>query len=178
MDIQEYWEKALKHTEIHRPRVRPLLTFEATRLPYIFLAESLVNQGDTVVRRGEVLVERPSLILPSDFPRFEGFDFEKEWHTSQDVITNFLLFRGVRFPSLKYNNRTSSLEVYEGGLSKAIKHYLKELEHSENVSTGLMSGPEDCWQFSVLIFICAQVIRSADGDIRKLLEELRKKSGP
>ncbi len=178
MDIQEYWEKALKQTEIIRPRVQPLLTFEATRLPYIFLAESLVNQGDTVVRKGEVLVERPGLILPSDFPRFEGFDFEKELHTSQDVVTNFLLFRGVHFPSLKYNNRTSSLDIYEGGLSKAIRHYLEELERSENVSTGMMSGPEDCWQFSVLIFICAQVMRSADRDIQKLLEELRKKGKP
>lgn len=177
MDIQELWEKALKGTEIIRPRIQPLMTFESTRLPYIFLAESAVNTGDTVVRKGEVVVEKPSLILPSNLPQFEGFDFEKNLQTSRDVLTNFLLLRGVRFPSFRYNNKVESLDVCEGKLSKAIDEYSKQLAKAENVSTGLLIGPEEAWPFSVLIFICTQVIRSADRDIQKLLEILRRKEG-
>jgi len=41
MDIHDSWEKALKATEIIRPRVQPLQTFEATQIPYVFLAESV-----------------------------------------------------------------------------------------------------------------------------------------
>lgn len=175
MDIQDSWEKALKQTEIIRPRIQPLLTFETTHLPYIFLAESLPNVGDTVVRKGEILVERPSLILPSHFPQFEGFEFEKELHTHEHTVTNFLLLRGVRFPSLRYNNKISSLEVYEDKLTKAVEHYSHQLQKAENVTTGLLIGPEDAWQFSVLIFIGIQVMRSAERDIQKLFEELRKK---
>jgi hypothetical protein len=57
MNIQEGWEKALKTTQIIRARAQSLETYSATQLPYIFLAESAVNSGDTVVRRGEVMVE-------------------------------------------------------------------------------------------------------------------------
>ena len=177
MNIQDHWEKALKRTEIVRPRVHPLDTFGSTHLPYIFLAESTVNSGDTVVRKGEVVVEKPSLILPFNTPKFEGFDFEEKLHLNPDFLMNFLLVRGVAFPSLRYNIKTDSLDVYEGRLNKALEHYRDVLQRSEDVRTGLFTGTEDNWQFSVLIFICAQVARSADNDLKKLLDDYQKKSG-
>lgn len=178
MDIQERWEKALKKTEIVRPRIQELYTFSPTDLPYILLSESSINVGDTVIRKGSVLVEKPSLILPLGLPQFEGFEFEKEPSINEDMLTNFLLVRGIRFPSLRYNNKTNLLDIFEGQLKKAIENYSDKLQHEEDVSTGLIVGPEDCWQLSVLIFVCTQVIRSADGDIRKLLEEFKRKGRP
>jgi hypothetical protein len=86
-----------------------------------------------------------------------------------------LIVRGVSIPSLRYDNRTSSLDIYEGKLSKAIKYHEKLLQQQENVHAGLLVGPEDCWQFSILIFICSQIIRNADQDIRRLLNEYHKK---
>ncbi len=171
MNIQDYWEKALKKTEVVRPRVQPLLTTAATRLPYICLSESSVNRGDTVVRKGEVIVEKPALILPYGTPHFEGFDFEKDMKFGENTLTNFFLVRGVSFPSMKYNNVTSSLEVQEGALSKAVEDHKEALQRHENVNTGLIVGPEDCWQFSVLIFVAGQVMRAAEGDFRRLLED-------
>ena len=177
MDIQENWEKALKFTEIIRPRVEPLAVFAATELPYIFLAESLVNMGDTVVRQGKVLVEKPSIILPSNLPQFEGFDSEEEAVWNSLMMANFLFIRGVRFPSMKYNNKTDSLDIYEGKLKAAIEHYRQNLQKKENVSTGLIIGLEDCWQFSVLIFIASQVMRQAEGDIKKLWDKFHHEGG-
>jgi len=173
MNIQDGWEKALKYTKIIRPRPKDLLTFEATEVPYIFLSESLVNLGDTVVRKGQVMVEKPAIILPSNMPQFEGFDFDKEFQSGQDMLLNFLLVRGVTFPSLKYNNKTYSLDVYEGHLEKAVGYYSDKLQQGEDVSNGLVVGPEDSWQFSILIFIATQIMRSADGDIKRLLEKFR-----
>src|SRR3989338_11517731 len=123
MNIQEAWEKALKTTEITRPRVQPLHTFEATLLPYIFLAESLVNTGDTVVRKGEIRVEKPSIVLPMNMPQFEGFEFEESLHMNEELLKSFFLVRGVSFPSMKYNNKVDSLDVFEGCLPKALEHY-------------------------------------------------------
>lgn len=177
MNIQDGWEKALKYTKIIRPRPKDLLTFEATEVPYIFLSESLVNLGDTVVRKGQVMVEKPAIILPSNMPQFEGFDFEREFHSGQDMLLNFLLIRGVTFPSLKYNNKTYSLDVYEGHLEKAVGYYSDKLQQGEDVSNGLVAGPEDSWQFSILIFIATQIMRSADGDIKRLLERFREERG-
>ena len=171
MNIQESWEKALKKTEIVRPRVQPLHTFASTHLPYICLSESSVNPGDSVVRKGEVVVERPSIVLPSNLPQFEGFDFEKEMQVDEELLKSFFLVRGVSFPSMKYNNQTFSLDVYEGSLSKAIEHYSTLLQQNENVHTGLVVGPEDCWLFSVIIFVCGQISKGADADIRRLFED-------
>ena len=169
MDIEKVWEKAIKYTEIIRPRVELLNTFKTTYLPYVFLAESSVNVGDSVVRKGEVLVEKPSIILPPDSPQLEGFDFEDVSRHQQDMIINFLLVRGIGFPSLKYNNKTYSLDIFEGRLSKAIEKCSRELQKEENVTSSLIIGPEDCWQFSILIFVCMQIVRSTDNDIKKLM---------
>ena len=173
MDIHDSWEKALKATEIIRPRVQPLQTFEATQIPYVFLAESAVNHGDTVVRKGEVTVEKPSIILPPNLPQFEGFEFDEKFSGVEDYLTTFLLVRGIRFPSMKYENKIESLDVREEKLSKAIEFFSHALQRQENVTTGLVIGPEDCWQFSVLIFICSQITRSAEGDIHKLFDRFR-----
>ena len=173
MNIQDAWEKALKTTEITRPRVQPLQTFEATLLPYIFLAESQVNSGDTVVRKGEIRVEKPSIMLPMNMPQFEGFEFEEEMQMNEDILKNFFLVRGVSFPSMKYNNKVDALDVFEGRLPKAREHFGNRLARQEDVNTGLIVGHEDIWQFSVLVFICDQVAKSADGDFRKLFDDYK-----
>ncbi len=175
MDIQELWERALARTEIRRMRLQDLATFDTTVVPYIFLAESSLNQGDTVVRKGSVLIERPAIILPGFSPHFEGFDFDANLHLGEDALTTFLLMRGVQFPSLKYRHQLSSLDVTEGGLQQTIDQFAKQLTMAEDIATGLVVGPEDAWQFSVLILIGALVIRSAQGDLRRILDEWRKR---
>lgn len=178
MNIQDYWEKALKQTEIIRPRVQPLSVYTATQMPYVFLAESSVNTGDSVVRKGEVFVEKPSLILPSDQPQLEGFDADDKSSWSTEGMINFLFVRGVRFPSFKFNNKVMQLDVYEGKLKQAVDHYLKQLQQKENISTGLVIGPEDCWQFSILIFAALQAGKQADSDMRRLLDDWQRGQNP
>ncbi len=175
MNIQDGWEKALKHTQVIRPRAQDLQTFSDTNLHYIFLSEALVNTGDTIVRKGEVLVGKPGIILPSNLPQFEGFDFEEEFGFGQDMLINFLLVRGVTFPSMKYDNKTHSINIYDSHIKKAVAHYSDILQRREDVHSGLIVGPEDCWQFCVLIFICSQIAKSASSDIRKLFDHFRKR---
>jgi len=177
-DLDEKWEKAIRETKILRYRLRNLLAFDSTELPYIFLAASAINEGDAVVRKGSVLVHRPLIILPRrTFARFEGFEFEEDFEVSGDDIYRFLLMRGVSFPSLKYKNETYTLDIFEGGLDKAIAYYLDQLDRREDTSSGLIVGPEDVWQFSVLIYVAAMAVRSASSDIEYILEELRRKNG-
>jgi len=174
MNVNESWQKALRETEVIRSRVQALLTFADTQVPYILLSESRVNEGDTVIRKGGVLVQKPSIILPPNIPQLEGFDFEPT--DSPDEVMRFLFLRGIMLPSLLYNNKTNFLDIHEGKLSGAIEYYKELLQGQEDVHTGLIVGPEDCWQFSLLIFICGQVAKNADHDIQKLLEEYKRKN--
>jgi hypothetical protein len=175
MDIQELWDNARKRTEILRMQVQDLSIVDTTVVPYIFLGESSLNVGDTVVRKGHVLIERPSIVLPSFSPQFEGFKWDPELHLSDDAIATFLLVRGIHFPSLKYRHQISSLEVFEDPLRKAIEHFTHQLTVAEDIKTGLVVGPEAAWQFSLLLLVGALVIRSAEGDLRRILEEWRKR---
>src|SRR3989338_6177376 len=153
MDIQELWEKALKQTELIRLRLQDLASFETTAVPYIFLAESSLNQGDTVVRKGHVLIERPSIVLPNFSPQFEGFEFDTALHLSEDALTTFLLVRGIQFPSLKYRHQVSALDVVERSLQQTIDGFIQQLAVAEDIKTGLVVGPEDTWQLSLLILV-------------------------
>jgi len=169
------WEKALKNTEIIRARVKSLMTKIDTNVPYILLSESSVNIGDTIVRKGEVVIAKPALIMPPYSSFFSGFEFDEKENLGQDALINFLLVRGISLPSLKYDNKTNSLDIHEGALSSAVKYYKEELNMKEDVTSGLLVGPEDCWQLSLLIFICTQISRNAENDINKLLEDFHKR---
>jgi len=171
MDIHQNWEKALKNTEIIRSRVKELMTFSDTQVPYILLSASSINLGDTVVRKGNVKVNKPAIILPPNVPQFYGFEFDREGVFNENTLTNFLMVRGITMPSMKYNNQVYSVDVHEEKLEKAIGSYHNELQRKEDVQTGLLVGPEDCWQFSLLVYICMQVARNTESDIRRLLEK-------
>ncbi len=175
MNIHDAWGKALKETEIIRSRVQSLHTFDTTHVPYILLCASSINEGDTVVRQGEVIIDKPSLILPPNIPQFEGFEFEQKKEIDHEAMVNFLLVRGVSFPSLKYDNKTHLLEVYEGDVSKAIQFYGERLTREENTNTGLIVGCEDVWQLSLVIFICSQIARNSSMDIKRLFEDYRRR---
>jgi hypothetical protein len=132
--------------------------------------------GDTVVRKGKVIVHRPLIILPhGPFAQFEGFDFEEDFSLSGDDIRRFLLMRGISFPTLKYRNETHTLDIFEGELKKAIAYFSDQLEREEDVYSGLIAGPEDAWQFSILIYVAAMAVRSASSDIEQIIEELRRR---
>ncbi len=175
MSLQEKWERAIGETKILRPRLRSLLAFENTELPYTCLTKSVVNVGDTVVRKGKVVVHKPMIVLPRDLPQFEGFEFERDFdEVDEDEIGRFLLMRGVSFPMLKYSNQTYTVNLFEGPLGKAIGHFSRQLERKEDVHSGLITGPEDSWQFSVLIYVGTLAVRSAPHDIERLLDYLNK----
>ena len=172
MDIEQLWEKAKSKTEIIRGRVKNLATFDNTTVPYVFLAESGVNEGDVVVRRGQVIVDKTMIVLPHDMPQFEGFDFEEVMAISPEFIQTFFLMRGIRLPSLKYNNTVYKVDIEEGSLRDTIEKYKKKLERKENISTALIVGPEDSWQFSLLLYVASLVGRSAHADIMNLIKRM------
>ncbi len=144
-------------------------------MPYIFLGESSVNPGDTVVRKGQVLIERPAIVLPNFSPQFEGFELDAEPQVGSDTLATFLLVRGIQFPSLKYRHQLSSLNLFEDSIQKAAESCSRELTAAEDIQTGLVIGPEDAWQFSVLLLVGALVVRSAHGDLRRILEAWQKR---
>ncbi len=167
MNHYQLWEKALQKTEIIRPRMLPLSSERNTQLSYIFLARSSLTPQTTVIRQGYVDVGKPSIILPPSLPHLEGFEFQD----MEQTAINFLLIRGIKFPSLKYLNQIKHLDIYDGDLDQARAFYLNRLQREENIQTSFILGSEDSWQYSVLIFVCMMASRVAEKDITALMDE-------
>lgn len=179
MDIGEQWRRAVEQTRIVRSRIQPLSYRETTQLPYVFLAESALNRGDTVVRHGRINVTPPTIILPRFSPQFENFPMDELHPIDPNTLVNFLLVRGVALPSLTYRHEAhGGLDVYEGSLQEAVTYYGNRLERMEDVHSGLVVGPEDCWQWSLLLFVGGMVERSAGDDLRRWLDDLRHRLPP
>ena len=174
MNLEKLCQKALEKTEIHRARLNRLHTLKTTELPYVLLAESSVNEGDTVVRKGVIKVDKPIIVMPEHYPVFDGFDFKEDLNASDDSIRSFLLMRGISLPSLKYSNNTYAIEVYEGSLSKAIVHYKNLLQKQEDVRLGLVIGPDEAWKFSLIIYVASMISKSAQSDINSFIDKLKK----
>ena len=49
--------------------------------------DGITNPTHAVMRKGEIVVDKPSLVLPSASPQFEGFDFDKELHINEGMLT-------------------------------------------------------------------------------------------
>lgn len=176
MSLENKWEKAVENTEIKRRRLKSLHTFKTTDIPYILLGKSAVNIGDTVVRKGKISVDKPMLVLPDNYPQFKGFDFKESMETNSENVSSFLLMRGINFPSLEYNNELYSLDVVEESVQNVLKNYQNKLERKENVKTGLLVGPEDCWQFSLIIYVASLIARSAGTDMKNIIEKIKREN--
>lgn len=166
MDASREFMRALQETHIHRHRRSRLLTVGTTELPYVLLGESVVNLGDTVVRRGIVRVEQPSIFLLNRPVQLEGFEAEEGDEQKQAVVA---LGRMAHFPPGKYSNIETELDVFDGELGNAVQHYLQHLDNAEDLLTGLLTGPVEVWPLSLLVYVAAMVAQSAPGDVFDLM---------
>ena len=176
MSLEQLWNEALKETEIVRLPVKRLHTFGSTLLEYIFLGPSTVNQGDTVVRKGKLDIERPTLVLPNNFPSFEGFTSDTSPEIKDDQLPSFFYMRGIRFPSFKYKNEPYELDVYEGSVARAEKMYCEQIRTHEKIATGIVIGKDSSWQFSVILLGCHMIDAHVDSDLKAILNHIKKKN--
>jgi hypothetical protein len=165
-NFEERWARATDKTHLHRTRKHDLYTFGATRLPYIFLAESAINVGDTIVRRGEISTEKPAIFLGgSQSPRFEGFQDSEE-----DQKDQLLFARAFRFPGLNVQNQHMQMELVAREASALCDELMSELDDQRDSRTAVIEGPEDLWGLSLIFYAAQMTSRSAPGNMREMME--------
>jgi hypothetical protein len=166
-NMMEAFLDAQRKTHILRTRKNLLYTFGKTNLPYVFLADSAVNEGDIVVRRGEVTVNPPKIIAPGNSDvELEGFGFEALDEGMVPVILN----RWVQFPAAKYSNAHGSLDVVGGPIEKATEEVINRLDQSNDIRTGVIHGPEGAWGFSLLGYVGQMIVRSTPSNVGEFFE--------
>ncbi len=174
MSISDAFEFASKNTHILRERKNTLYTFGSTRLPYIFCAESTINEGDTVVRKGEINVDKPQIILPGQEASFEGFEFETESGetVSGEELRMIFMARGVSFPNMRYKNSGMDIRVVEEQKEQVLDKYQKYLEQEHDTRTGLLAGPDEFWTVSLMLYAGNQIARSGPDNLKEIIERM------
>lgn len=161
--------EAVRNTKILRARKNYLFTFGNTRLPYVMVANSLINAGSSVIRTGEVVVEKPQIIISNDSSAFEGFDIDRSL-VDLDQVKFALMSRGISFPQMNYKNSTQFLEVVSDKLEVIIERQMNQFEDANDSRVGLIQCREDTWNLSLLHYVLTQVIRSSTSNMQEYLE--------
>jgi hypothetical protein len=155
--------------------IKRLLTFGSTQFNYIFLASSLVNDGDTVVRKGNFVIDQPTIVLPRNSASFEGFSAQESGGITDEDLSSFFYVRGISFPSLKYINELYELDVFEGSLAQAEKNFMSQVREREDIATAIMIGADTSWQFSTILTACQMIDAHIDHDLKAILDKIKKK---
>lgn len=165
--LEHYYRQALDNTVVHRERQSSLFTFGATRLPYYFVAESAINKGDTVIRKGEISTDKPALFTPDNLPNFSGFGDEYEGHEKEMSV---VLGRVFHLSGLHYKHEGNQLEVVTKEMNRVIDEYQTELDQSHNHRTAIISGPEDCWALSLVVYASKMTQKSAESNMNDIMQ--------
>ena len=176
MEMEEALKLAQADTQFIRVRKNLLYTFGTTRLPYICLSQSLARPGDIIVRRGEVMADKPHIAVPGIDFSFEGFSGESEGMEADDALA-VLLARRISMPPSKYVNKAGAEVLETGPMAAAIERALNRLDSDNDIRTAVISAPEKVWGLSVLLYIGSQVARSAPSNVQEHFERLRLQGG-
>ncbi len=160
---------AVRSTRIHRSRKNYLFTFGNTKLPYRIVAESSINEKSSIIRSGEVIVDKPQILFTSDPTSFDGFVAEGN-HADLDSIKYALLSRGINFPQMNYKNNTDSLEVVSELPNVIIDRFMNQFEDQNDSKTALIQCREDLWNLALLHYVLGEVIRSSSSNMQEYLE--------
>jgi hypothetical protein len=169
--FRQYW----RQTEIIREYQRILFTFGDMELPYVFVAENRQLADRTVVRKGTMVLQKPRIFLPENTkgPEFEGFE-----HPDALGREIAYLFRAAKLPYSHVTNRPIAQEKLEyGRAAEVIEKIIKEMDLHNDTDTGLIKGPVDGVDVSLIRYSFGLAIKSAPENISEFLEHIRKQKG-
>ncbi len=170
------FEECWKATEIIREYQRMLFTFGDMEVPYVLVTEHDRFKDRAVIRRGVVMLQKPQIFLPSHYggPEFqEGFE-----HADAIPPEATFLLRAMQLPYCQIRNRPIAREHMEyGSLQSILDRFEREMENQEDTETGLIKGPSEGADVSLMRYSLGLAIKSAPGNVREFFEHLRRQRG-
>jgi len=167
MNIVEAFEYTSRHMRVLRARKHLLYTFGDTKMPYITLSESSEDNREVIIRRGEVIAERPRIAIPGQDNTLccEGFDFSEIEAESVPIF----LMRRMGMPPARYINK-SIASIERGPMSAILARTVAILDQQNDIRTGVITSPNKFWHLAVLLYAGQQAMRSAPANVAEQLE--------
>jgi len=163
--FQEQFDEAWQAVDVVRYSQPNLFTFGDTRLKYTVIAPSEIHQGETVLREGQVVVQKPMIInlLGAEGVHLEGFG-------EFDQMPGFLIERMAYIPRLNYRNQEGRMEIVSTPANELIEQVIKKLDTEGDNLMGVMKSPAGAWQIGVLRYSVEKIVQSTPYNIQELRE--------
>ena len=149
------WKKVLENTSIIRFPNQKLATFGNTSIKYYVVTEPLYKVIDSktdegVVRTGNVMAEKPTIITPFYAMHLQGFSddaykYFKELSSDSGQNTPGILYQ--------YRNEPSEMEIVSGSPNQIATNINSDLDKNKSDMAVVMIGVDEYWDVALLKFL-------------------------
>ena len=167
---EDIWFAARSTKIVYMPH-KLLETFGASRVEYLVVSEDLDRPGALTIRTGEVTAERPRIITPAYFARRLTDNFGEDARryleevVSRDVNARFLEY-GLRFGKNEHKE-----EHVSGNPMEVAEQAAAEAQDNWEALRGVLVGPDDAWEVSLMHFLTEMVRKSLPAHARNLARQ-------
>lgn len=176
---RETIQHVAENTQVIRPPRQHLATFGVTNIRYYLVTEPSYADllGDvpglateepgreTVVREGEIHVERPKIVTPYYLVNlFQGFDHGREY--AEFLSETY----GPQSPGLLYSYRhdLSDTNVISDSLPVVVERLEKQIDEHQSTLAAIVRGVDSLWDISLMKFVYDLTVSSLGSNVREL----------
>ena len=147
METDDKIKYALEHTELIRAPRRELDTFGSSVIDYYVVTELVGNLS--IVRDGKVIAERPKIVTPVYLVNVEGFSKQARRYISM-MARERPYESGIFY---RYKNQPKGMNVVSEPVRQVVNKLNSQIEEEHNPLSTIISGVEELWDVSLLMFI-------------------------
>jgi hypothetical protein len=155
MEIDERILEAVEETSVIRPPKRHLSTFGATNIYYYLLTEPAYAEfdstnGETVIREGRVIAERPRVVTPFYLTRLDGFGSDARKYFQMLLETHGPDAPGIYYA---YKNEPKEMNIVSDSLTAVVEKLNVQIDSRGDPMTSIIKGKDELWDVSLMKFI-------------------------
>jgi len=171
MDLSdERIRDAVRNTKILRPPKQSLATFGTTNIYYYLLTEPVYKDmvedvGETVIREGRVIAQKPKVVTPYYLSQLEGFSSEARRYFDMLISKHGTNVAGLFYG---YRNEPKELNIVSDGLLAVVDRLNAEIDKRGEPLTSIIKGEDELWDVSLMQFIYEITGSSVQNNLRQM----------
>jgi hypothetical protein len=163
-------KQAVRHTEILRAPKQSLYTFGTTNIYYYLLTCPVYTKpteetGETVIREGRVIAQKPRIVTPYYLAHLEGFSPEARRYFEALMNQYGQNVAGLFYT---YKNEPKELNIVSDNLLSVVDKLNAEIDKRGEHLAAIIKGEDQLWDVSLLKFIFELTRRSAQDNMMQL----------
>ncbi|MCL2706909.1 MAG: hypothetical protein FWE97_01905 [Dehalococcoidia bacterium] len=168
MNEEDRLLNAIGHTTVLRRPRQALATFGVTNISYYILSHPAYAEqeiGETVVRTGRVIANRPHIVTPYYLSRLDGFSVDARRYFSKLIEVHGPDAPGVYYT---YRNEHLNTDVVSDSIDKVIDRINAEIDERNDPLAAVIRGDDTLWDVALMKFIFEITRASANWNIKEL----------